>query len=249
MGQVKGTPVGPVARLLAAIKGVKNRVSFRAFVTGVHEMQLAEMSGSNDPRNLTNRRAFAELCHLREEDVARGLDAAGFGAADDSSHRRGMLLEFTRAFFNGYRFKGSDNALYNPQLVLGFLDDAMKRPELVERIVSGGWDHRALIEEVDDKNVQLSTTNFSICRHSPLLLPTVLALLDCNDAGVPCTTPTAVKAVDLVRAVDNRALLELMRQMGMVTFATDEHGLPRCDPQLDGASPFRRTDAGYCTRL
>eukprot|EP00038_Savillea_parva_P025999 m.50612 g.50612 ORF g.50612 m.50612 type:complete len:746 (-) comp7251_c0_seq3:89-2326(-) len=226
MGQVKGmtSPVGPVLRLLAAIKGVDNRAPFRVFVTGVLEMPLAEW-GSNDLRNLTNQPAFAELCHLREEDVVRGLDAAGFGAADgkDSSHRRGMLLDFTRAFFNGYRFKGSDNALYNPQLVMGFLHDAMTQPELVERIVSGEWDRR-LVNEVDDKNVQLSTTNFSICRHSPLLLPTVLALLDCNDAGVPCARPTAVKAIDLVRASDNRVLLELMRQMGMVTFATDEHG-------------------------
>lgn len=156
MRNVGGTPVGPVARLLAAIKGANNRAPFRVFVTGVLETPLAEFSGSNDLRNLTNWPPFAELCHMREEDVARGLDAAGFGAADgkDSSHRRRMLLKFTRAFFNGYRFKGSDNALYNPQLVLGFLDDAMTRPELVERIVSGGWVHRALVNEVDDKNAR-----------------------------------------------------------------------------------------------
>jgi len=215
-------PVGPVARLMAAIKGVNSLASFRVFVTGVLETPLAEMSGSNDLRNLTNRPAFAELCHLREEDVARGLDMAGFPASSDAADQRATLLDFIAAFFNGYRFKGSDSALYNPQLVLGFLDDVMTRPELVEQIVSSAWHYRALIDEVDDTNVQLSTTNFNICRHSPFLLSTVLALLDSD--VVRAAAPRAVKAVDLVRADNNGVLLELMRQMGMVTFSVDDSG-------------------------
>ena len=216
-------PVGPVARLLAAIKGVNSPAPFRVFVTGVLETPLAEMSGSNDLMNLTNDEDFAELCHLREEDVARGLDMAGFRAAGDAVvDERLALSDFITAFFNGYRFKGSDNALYNPQLVLGFLGKVTKRHALVAHIVSRDWHHRALVNEVDDKNVQLSTTNFNICRHSPFLLPTVLALLDSDVARV--RSPAAVKAVDLVQANDNGVLLELMRQMGMVTFSVDNSG-------------------------
>jgi hypothetical protein len=55
-----------------------------------------------------------------------------------------------------------------------------------------------------------------------LLLSTVLALLDSDVARV--TAPAAVKAVDLVRADNNGVLLELMRQMGMVTFSVDDSG-------------------------
>ncbi len=112
--------------LKTVLKAVKDGASGlgidRIFITGVSPVVMSDVtSGFNIAKNIYLRRAFSSLCGFTEDEVAVTLrevvETCGY-PPDEA----GKALQMMHTFYNGYRFHQDAERVYNPTLVLYFLD-------------------------------------------------------------------------------------------------------------------------------
>jgi hypothetical protein len=94
----------------------------RFFITGVSPVTLdALTSGFNIAKQLTLRREFHDVMGFTEEQTRELL----LMVLEDKS-REEKIAETMRVYYNGYKFNANaENTLYNPDMVLYFLDNFM----------------------------------------------------------------------------------------------------------------------------
>jgi hypothetical protein len=112
---------GYVRKFYEVIKtATQTGVVDRFFITGVSPVTLdALTSGFNIAKQLTLRREFHDIMGFTEEQTRELL----LMVLEDKS-REEKIAETMRVYYNGYKFNANaENALYNPDMVLYFLDN------------------------------------------------------------------------------------------------------------------------------
>jgi len=95
---------------------------------------MADISGYNICEPLTLDSRFGEMFGFTQAQVMMGLKHVQKGLKDidgvswDDTEVEKAMKAMT-AFLNGYRFVGSNEALYNPQLSIRFLDRLLNDKE------------------------------------------------------------------------------------------------------------------------
>jgi hypothetical protein len=109
------------------------RYGFRSLVTGILLLALADASGVNYMQPIHNDRGFGDVLRFKERDLRAGLARVGvrYKAKEDS------LIELMRTNYNGYRFMGSTEALYNPTLCNNLLRSSPPTPRFGKRPDNG----------------------------------------------------------------------------------------------------------------
>ncbi len=94
----------------------------RIFITGVSPVVMSDVtSGFNIAKNIYVQRAFSHLCGFTEDEVAAAVQEVveTCGYPPDEAEK---ALRMMHTFYNGYRFHQDTERVYNPTLVLYFLD-------------------------------------------------------------------------------------------------------------------------------
>jgi hypothetical protein len=114
---------GPFKELFKSVKsGTEGQGLERVFVTGVSPVALNDLtSGFNNAKDVSDHRAFANLCGFREAEIRDALER--IAETRDLVGTPDELLETMRTWYNGYRFSDDvEDLLYNPTSVLYFLE-------------------------------------------------------------------------------------------------------------------------------
>ncbi len=114
---------GVLKTILKAVKdGASGLGIDRIFITGVSPVVMSDVtSGFNIAKNIYLRRAFSSLCGFTEDEVAATLQEV-VGTCGYPPDEADKALQMMHTFYNGYRFHQHAERVYNPTLVLYFLD-------------------------------------------------------------------------------------------------------------------------------
>ncbi len=118
---------GMLKTLFKVIKGTAAGMGLeRFFITGVSPVVMSDMtSGQNIAHNIYFEPEFNDLCGFREEEVAKIFQQV---ATECHLPPEKMTegLDTMRTFYNGYSFAYNGIKIYNPTLVLYFLEHLQK---------------------------------------------------------------------------------------------------------------------------
>ena len=142
--------------------GGKGGVQLRSLITGITPIALADASGYNVAKSLTHEEEFGSLVGFARNDLVRALEQIADLTADD----RERALVQMQNYYNGYRFDGCRELLYNPTLSLFFLDRLANKGRVWLEKVDGLKDADETLRELYDSNVAASTTFVEILRQS-----------------------------------------------------------------------------------
>ncbi len=112
--------------LKTVFKAVKDGVGGlgieRVFITGVSPVVMSDATSAfNVAKNIYTKRRFSGLCGFTEGEVAEAVEAVVRGCGH-SEEKVAEAMEMVRSFYNGYRFHPEGEQVYNPTLVLYFLE-------------------------------------------------------------------------------------------------------------------------------
>ena len=118
------------------------------------------------------------MCGFRDEDIARGA-AAVF---PDDKERQRQLLALMREYYNGYRFMGSSEAVYNSTLCIYLFDALMSKNTTLDRLQQIADDN--VTADFVDHNVSVSENLVKLIRATPGGLEALTRLALCEPMAV-----------------------------------------------------------------
>jgi hypothetical protein len=130
---VSGDPASsPIRTFYETIKSISGLSDFRSISMGLTPISLADSSGANFLKNISHDELFGDLVGFTKSDLQKALSDINL-----TDSRADSLLELMKRFYNGYRFFGSSEPLYNSTLCLFFLQELLK-PVRLNRILELG---------------------------------------------------------------------------------------------------------------
>jgi hypothetical protein len=211
-GVMGSSPIRSFLETLKAIRGF----DVRFFITGIMPLALADASGFNVATDITHEPFFGELVGFRKSDLERGLDRIDFL----TTAQRSDALRLMQRFFNGYRFVGAKQPLYNPTLSLHLLRKLTVRALDIDTLVDmEKRDDRALVDTLGDKNVRLSDSFVQLARSVPTGESAVASLMG-TVARLDAPLIDSFRLSDLDQL---RPLQALLFHQGIATFADETY--------------------------
>jgi hypothetical protein len=210
---------------LQTLKLIGGGQEMRSFITGIMPLALADSSGYNVARNLTDSPRFASLVGFRKADLERGLALIPHL---NTAQRKGALT-LMRKYYNGYWFAGATEPLYNSTLSLYFLDKVSMGDVDVDKLLAmDATNHPALLARLSDINVRLSNSFVKLARSVPQGERAVAQLLG-ESVPLERGLEQVIKLENLVSQPTGAALQALLFYQGIATF-TDAEGSSLCLP-------------------
>jgi hypothetical protein len=146
---INNITVNPLRSLFETLKSIDNLKlnKYLTFVCGLTPVALADASGANVWKNISHELEFADWCGFYETDLVRALQDINC-VGDDQQ----VALFIMKKFYNGYKFRGSTQPLYQPQLSLDFLSNLVKG-ELTIDVLKSFQEKLKNNEKVDDSKL------------------------------------------------------------------------------------------------
>jgi hypothetical protein len=132
-------------------------LSVRIFVTGIMPLALNDAAGVNFLTNVSHHDAFAALVGFRTADLANALSMIPH--LDNNTTPR--VLDLMCRLFHGYLFRGGDEALFNPTLVVSCLKQLAMSGRANELLQMS---NEAVLRVLHDDNLKLSQSLIAFLR-------------------------------------------------------------------------------------
>jgi hypothetical protein len=178
-------------------------------------LALADSSGFNVADNISHTPAFGELCGFRKSDLERGLERIDFL----TSAERSDALRLMQRFYNGYRFVGAAEPLYNPTLSLRLMSRVFRRERVIRELVD--FERKrpdVLLKLMRDVNVEPTETFVDLVRWVPAGESAVASLMGTvARLDAPLVDSFGLKNLDQMDAIQS-----LLFHQGIATFAADD---------------------------
>ena len=123
----------PIRSFLETLKGAKGLARYRTLITGITPLALADASGYNVARDITHKVSISGICGMSKKDVIEGLQKA-LGLSEITQEVLD-LFDVVKTYYNGYLFIGSDYGMFNPTLVLYFLN-GLAEPGFKDKVIA-----------------------------------------------------------------------------------------------------------------
>jgi hypothetical protein len=188
-GESKKPASSPIRAFFETLKELGKWSGLRVLTTGILPLALADASGYNVAMSLTHDAKFAALVGFTENDLKRALRLI----PNLNDGERQQALNLMRRYYNGYRFVGSKEALYNSTLSLSFLIKLSERG-------------RALLESpldstMTDSNVSVRGSFLSLMRESAGGVRALSRIAQCDaewrDSGCALSSRPSVEVASL----------------------------------------------------
>jgi hypothetical protein len=131
---------GVLKSIFQAVKGATTGLGLdRVFITGVSPVVMSDItSAHNISKQISFEPAFADLCGFWEREIKIPLQQV---ISDCGLPERALkeALANMRTFYNGYAFYEEGKFIYNPTLVLYFLDHYQRRCEAPLNMLDGNF--------------------------------------------------------------------------------------------------------------
>jgi hypothetical protein len=147
----------PIRAFFETLKALMKVLSVRIFVTGIMPLALHDASGVNFLTNVSHHDAFAALAGFRTADLANALSMIPH--LDNNTTPR--VLDLMRRLFNGYLFRGGDETLFNPTLVVSCLKQLAMSGRANELLQMS---NEAVLRALHDDNLKLSQSLVAFLR-------------------------------------------------------------------------------------
>jgi hypothetical protein len=145
----------PFRSFYETLKSIHALGDYRSISMGLTPISLADGSGANFLKNITHDTKFGYMVGFTQNDLRRALSDLNTVDA-----RADTLLDIMNRFYNGYRFFGSSEPLYNSTLCLYFFK-LLTEPDQRNRILKftsipspTRTETAAFISMIMDNNVQ-----------------------------------------------------------------------------------------------
>ena len=151
LGRSSGTtPTGPLRALVETFKEISTMLGsrFRSLITGVSPIALHDASGYNVAENLSLSPNLGDSFGFTVADVERGLHATLL-----PEEERALALKRMTEYYDGYRFPGSTEDVFNPQQCLFFLKQLISNPTFRPLVTSDKTSEQDLMDAMRDSNV------------------------------------------------------------------------------------------------
>eukprot|EP01094_Clydonella_sp_ATCC50884_P022329 TRINITY_DN50_c0_g1_i17.p1 TRINITY_DN50_c0_g1~~TRINITY_DN50_c0_g1_i17.p1 ORF type:complete len:662 (-),score=94.56 TRINITY_DN50_c0_g1_i17:186-2171(-) len=156
----------PIRSFFETLKMLAEDGTFRSYTTGIAPIALADASGANHMWSLTHEPDFADVCGFKRADVETAL-----AHVDLRPHDVKFALNLMEKYYDGYRFDGSTEPLYNPTLCLFFLDKLVEDPSyFLEELQEPD-----IMDVMTDDNVNVSENVVGLVQRAPGGCEAVLA--------------------------------------------------------------------------
>jgi hypothetical protein len=108
----------------------------RLFITGVSPVTIDDgISGFNIDKNISFAPDFNEMLGFTREDVVEMIEY--YRENGRIQHPTEYLLDIMNDWYNNYLFsKGADNRLFNPDMILYFLDECMRNQDMPDDLIN-----------------------------------------------------------------------------------------------------------------
>eukprot|EP01094_Clydonella_sp_ATCC50884_P022324 TRINITY_DN50_c0_g1_i12.p1 TRINITY_DN50_c0_g1~~TRINITY_DN50_c0_g1_i12.p1 ORF type:complete len:679 (-),score=107.73 TRINITY_DN50_c0_g1_i12:186-2222(-) len=156
----------PIRSFFETLKMLAEDGTFRSYTTGIAPIALADASGANHMWSLTHEPDFADVCGFKRADVETAL-----AHVDLRPHDVKFALNLMEKYYDGYRFDGSTEPLYNPALCLFFLTRLAKNPSYFLEELRGP----RRMKRMSDRNVNVSESVVGLVQRAPGGCEAVLA--------------------------------------------------------------------------
>ncbi|MDS4022058.1 MAG: AAA family ATPase [Candidatus Competibacter sp.] len=179
----------------------------RVFITGVSPVVLADLSsGYNVAKDISRWPQCLDLCGFTGDEVRQALDAVADARSLPSATRE-EALDTIQRFYDGYRFDEAQPApVYNPTLVLYFLDHLYQNGRFPENLL--------------DANLAMDRNRIEYVASLPHGDSVIAAALD---AAAPLTVPQLADRFgvrDMLEAAKDQAFMaSLLYYLGALTQA------------------------------
>jgi len=201
---------GPFKELFKSVKsGTEGQGLERVFVTGVSPVALNDLtSGFNNAKDVSDHRAFANLCGFREAEIREALER--IAETRDLVGTPDELLETMRTWYNGYRFSDDvEDLLYNPTSVLYFL----------EHLADSGEPPKVL----HDQNLRTDRGKLVFLANTTAGSGVIEQLTEGDGTVEIARLETSFSLADLTRiGKDRGAVASFLYYMGLLTRTRDE---------------------------
>jgi len=185
---ITGDPASsPIRSFYETLKSIHGLRGYRTISMGLTPISLADASGANYMKNISHKRSFGDMVGFTQSDLRRALSDINIIDA-----RADTLLDVMTRFYNGYRFFGSSQPLYNSTLCLYFLEQ-LTIPEDLDKILRfASTPSPSPAETADftnmimDNNVQISENVLHLISRSPVDVPAIISTL--LNTATPITT-------------------------------------------------------------
>lgn len=137
----------------------------RLFITGVSPITMDDVtSGFNIGKNVSIDKTFNEMMGFREVEVLEMIEY--YRNIGEIQHEKRYLFDIMNMWYNNYRFaKDSNDRVFNPTLVLYFLDQYLenqKTPdELFDNNVKTDYEKLKHLILIDKRGIKETNGNFS----------------------------------------------------------------------------------------
>ncbi|HLP60821.1 MAG TPA: AAA family ATPase [Candidatus Deferrimicrobium sp.] len=140
----------------------------RSFITGVSPITMSDLiSGYNIGKSVSLHPAFSRALGFTKDDVIAMVEY--YRSKGMIFHPTEYLLEIMTQWYGNYRFNGDDNeTLFNPDMVLYFLNNYTLKKELPEDLID--WNARIDYEKLkhliilDRDSTKSTNRNFSMLK-------------------------------------------------------------------------------------
>jgi hypothetical protein len=108
----------------------------RLFITGVSPVTIDDgISGFNIDKNISFAPDFNEMLGFTREDVVEMIEY--YRENGRIQHPTEYMLDIMNDWYNNYLFsKGADNRLFNPDMILYFLDECMRNQDMPDDLIN-----------------------------------------------------------------------------------------------------------------
>jgi len=178
----------------------------RVFLTGVSPITMDDVtSGYNIGKNISIDPVFNEMLGFTRKDVVEIIEY--YKGNDLIKHSTEYLTEIMNTWYNNYTFStGAQTTLFNPDMVLYFLDRYMGRYELPGQLIDRNVriDYRKLrhLIMIDSNRMKLTNGNFS--RLKQII----------EDGGIESTI---VEGFPVDKVADSKNFISLLFYFGLLT--------------------------------
>ncbi|MCX6580702.1 MAG: AAA family ATPase [Candidatus Aminicenantes bacterium] len=177
----------------------------RSFITGVSPITMDDVtSGYNIGKNVSLEPAFSRALGFTKDDVIAMIEY--YKAKEMIFHPTEYLLEIMTEWYGNYLFSVDDEKLFNPDMVLYFLDNYMLRKKLPEDLIDRNVriDYKKLRHLIilDRDNKKSTNGNFSMLRQI------------IEEGG---TSANLVKGFPLEELLDLENFISLLFYLGLLT--------------------------------
>jgi hypothetical protein len=199
----------PLAALLATLKGLTQEDGLiRFIVAGIQPVALIGVSRVNMVERLYLQPAFANMLGftLAEVNAALMLVPAGY---------RASALAAIQQCYNGYFFAYGTEAVYNPQLVMYFVENFGDSKRIKPAMIANEAAIMANIETLADPNQDLSVSQANLVLRFPEVQRALLQACRSNAETIVLTVRNILASFD-VENIDNSSF-QYLYHAGIVT--------------------------------